>query len=310
MIFKLLYKLTYDKDGNIYPSLQFLFFIAIGFIILLIGTAVGFGLISAIYGLKTMMAITTLDTTIPHFIDAIWILQLAGTSLPLLLTPIFFAYVIVKDPADYIKPSFRISWQLPVLVFGISLLSFPLIEFLSNLNQKMVLPPFLQWMQTAQDNALKITNMMLQMKNIWSMIFNIVFIGLLTAIAEEFMFRGCLQTILQRWTKNTHVAIWLTAFLFSAFHMEFFGFLPRLMLGATFGYLVAWSGSIWPAVLAHFINNASDVIVTYLSQHNLISIKADDAHVFNNTWYIFSLIIFLLLFWVYRSIALKKPVPQ
>ena len=104
-----------------------------------------------------------------------------------------------------------------------------------------------------------------------------------------------MQTIFIRWTKNKHAAVWITAILFSAFHMEFFGFLPRLLLGVLFGYFVAWSGSIWPAIWGHFVNNGTIVVITYLSQHKLIGIGPDDQHVFNNVWYIISLVITLFL---------------
>jgi len=188
--------------------------------------------------------------------------------------------------------------------------STPLIELLSNINQKAVLPDFLSSLQKrirdSEDAAQKLTAVMLQMKTIWAMIIDVLVIGLLTAIAEEFMFRGCIQTIFTQWTKNKHAAIWLTAILFSAFHMQFFGFLPRLMLGALFGYLVAWSGSIWPSVWAHFINNGTAVIVTYLYQHKKINVNPDDQHIFNYTGYLFSLIIVLFLLLSYRNIATGK----
>jgi len=92
--------------------------------------------------------------------------------------------------------------------------------------------------------------------------------------------------------------------------MEFFGFLPRLFLGVLFGYFVAWSGSIWTSVWAHFINNGTDVVVTYLSQHKKISINPDDQHVFNSKIYMLSFIIILFLFWIYRQIALNKKLVQ
>jgi len=177
---------------------------------------------------------------------------------------------------------------------------------LSNLNQKMILPHFLSWMRDKEDQAQKLTDAVLQMNTVWDMIMDLVLIGLLTAIAEEFMFRGCLQTIFKRWTKNTHAAIWITAILFSAFHMQFFGFLPRLMLGVLFGYFVAWSGSVWTSVWAHFLNNATAVVATYLFQHKMIKTDPDDQHIFNYGGYIFSLVMIVLLFAIYKNVADKK----
>jgi membrane protease YdiL (CAAX protease family) len=293
-------------NNSMHPFMQLLLFAGIFIGAMVFGNLLGAGIIIALYGLKAFMAIASLTLTDPHTISALWILQLTGTTLPIFATPVFFAYVVVHDPADYIKPTFKFPWVLMIVVFAIMFVSSPLIEFLSNINQKMVLPPFLQWMRDSEDNAKKITDIMLQMKTVWSMIFDLLFIGLLTAVVEEFMFRGCLQTIFTRWTKNKHAAIWITAILFSAFHMEFFGFLPRMMLGVLFGYFVAWSGSIWPAVWAHFINNGTAVVVTYLFQHKIINMDPDDQHVFNYLGYILSFIIVLFLFWVYHSIAQNK----
>jgi membrane protease YdiL (CAAX protease family) len=298
------------STSQMHPAFQFVTFIGIVVIIYIAGNIIGAGLVWGFYGLKTLTAIGSLNLAAPHAITALWVLQFTGATLPIFAAPVFFAYVVVHNPSEFIRPNFRFPWVLMVIVLGISLIAFPLIEFLSDLNQKMALPPFLHWMRDFEDNAEKLTNAMLQMKTVWDLIFDLAFIGLLTAIAEEFMFRGCLQTILVKWTKNVHVAVWVTAILFSAFHMEFFGFLPRVLLGAIFGYLVVWSGSIWPAVWAHFINNGSDVIITYLSQHKMINFNADDQHLFNNAEYVFSFIIILFLCWFYRNITTKSLVPQ
>jgi membrane protease YdiL (CAAX protease family) len=135
---------------------------------------------------------------------------------------------------------------------------------------------------------------------------NVLMVGLLTAIVEEFMFRGVLQTIFTRWTKSTHAAVWITAILFSAFHMEFFGFLPRLLLGVLFGYFVAWSGSIWTGVWAHFLNNSAAVIAAYLYQNKIIKGDPNDQHLFNNTGYAISLVTVVFLLFLYKRIVTVK----
>jgi membrane protease YdiL (CAAX protease family) len=290
-------------DNEMYPALQFLVFAAIVAGAIITGGIISAAIIIGLYGEKSLVALSTSDATDPHFVGSLWILQIAGTTLPLLASTTFFVTVIVKNTQDYIKPFFRIHWVLLLLVFAIMLSSSPLIEFLSIINAKIDLP---KWMRDYESSVEKLTGVMLQMKTVWNLIFDIFFIGLLTAIVEETMFRGVIQTIFAKWTKNAHATVWITAAIFSAFHMEFSGFLPRMLLGAMFGYLVVWSGSIWPAVWAHFINNAVAVIETYMQQHKLIAANFDLQQSFNNTAYVFSFIIVLFLFWIYRDTGLKK----
>jgi len=294
-----------------HPSLQFLLLVAILVVALIIGTVIGLVIVYAAFGMNTMEAITTLNLNAPHFVSALWVVQFAGTTLPILATPVFFSFVVMHDPASYLRTSFRFPVQLLVIVLVITFFSFPLIEFLTNVNQHIALPSWLKWLEANQKNEEKLMTAMLSMKSIWDVIYDVLFIGLLTAVVEEFMFRGCLQTVFERWTKNIHAAIWITAILFSAFHMDFYGFLPRVLLGALFGYFVAWSGSVWTSVWAHFLNNGTVVVVTYLYQSKHSKISPDDNHVFNYPAYTISLIIILFLFWIYRRVALyNKPALQ
>lgn len=291
------------NDNNIRPGLQMLIFVVIFIGVLLVGSAVGAGIDAALYGSKIVMDIASLNLSTPHIVPALWIIQLTGTTLPIFIAPVIFSYMVVRYPGDYLKPSWNFSWMLLVLVFAIMMLSNPMIEFLSDINEKMVLPQWLKWMRDSEDNAEKMMEVMLQMKSFTGLVFDVLAVGLLTAIAEEFMFRGVIQTILMRWTKNTHVAIWFTAILFSAFHMEFFGFLPRLALGLFFGYFVVWSGSIWPAVWAHFLNNASAVVLTYLFQHKQLNFDPNNQHIYGYFIYAFSTVIVGVLLFIYRALA-------
>jgi membrane protease YdiL (CAAX protease family) len=292
-----------DGEVDMHPALQFLILIGIFIGALFAGTFLGIGIVWAAYGEKSAMAMMTMNTAAPNFAQAIWIVQIAGTTLPILGAALFFAFVIIKNPQAYLRPYFKVSWVFYLLIFALMFTSAPLMEYLANINQKFNLP---HWMREDEDAAAKLTGIMLDMKSIWDLLYDVLVIGLVTAIAEEFLFRGCIQTIFLRWTKNMHVAVWVTAILFSAFHMEFFGFLPRLLLGVIFGYATAWSGSVWPAVWAHFINNATDVIVTYLEQHKAISSSFDKEQVFSYSAYIFSFIIVLFLLWIYRNVGQTK----
>jgi uncharacterized protein len=302
--------MTINQRTQPSPAIQLILFIGITIGAILLGYVLGALVIFAVYGLDTLMQLAQLNLSNPDTINALWILQVVSTTIPLFIAPIFFANVIVKEPREYLRPAWGFPPVLLVLVFCIMFISSPLIEFLANINQKMSFPPSLKfiydWMREKEDTAQKLTGILLQMKTVGSMIRNVIIVGLLTAIAEEFMFRGVIQTIFTRWTKNYHAAIWITAILFSSFHMEFFGFLPRMALGALLGYMVAWSGSIWPAVWGHFINNGTAVVVTYLYQHKKIKVNPDDQHMFNYAAYIFSLIIVLFLLFMYYKLATDK----
>src|ERR1700761_7645615 len=262
-----------NTNKHLYPSLQLLTFMAITIGVIAVGYFIGAALVTWLYGADALMAIAQQNFSAPYISNTLWILQIVSTTIPIMTVSLIFAYAIVREPAEYLKPKFKVPPLLWLLVFCVMFISSPVIELLSNINQKLVLPHFLdglqKWMRDSEDQAKKLTDILLHMTTIGDMIIRVLVIGLLTAIVEEFMFRGCIQTIFIRWTKNTHAAIWITAVLFSAFHMEFFGFLPRLMLGVLFGYFVAWSGSIWTSVWAHFINNGTAVIVTYLFQHKI-----------------------------------------
>ena len=101
---------------------------------------------------------------------------------------------------------------------------------------------------------------MLAGRGIITLFFNLIVIAVAAGITEEFLFRGALQRIIEKWTYNHHIIIWSAAIIFSTFHMQFFGFLPRMLLGAYFGYLLYWTRNIWIPVFAHFVNNAIAVI--------------------------------------------------
>lgn len=111
---------------------------------------------------------------------------------------------------------------------------------------------------------------------ITDLIVSVLVIGILTGIAEEWFFRGGLQSILLRKFGNPHVAIWVTAIVFSAIHMQFFGFFPRMLLGAFFGYLYWWSGSLWLAVIAHAFNNSLVVLDMWLTRKGVEMMSLND----------------------------------
>ena len=288
---------------QIHPALQFLILIGLLLGLLGAGQIMAGVIITVKYGQEVLIDLANAKLSSPYVQNALWITQTVGTTIPILLTPIIFSYAIVREPDDYLKNNTRFPAALLLLIFLIMLFAFPVIEFLGNLNQKL---PISKALRDYESEVEKMSDSMLQMNTFWSMIFNLLFIGLLTAIIEEVLFRGAMQTVFIRWLKNKHVAIWLVAILFSAFHLEFSGFLPRMFLGLLFGYFTVWSGSVWPAIWAHFVNNGTIVVLTYMAQQKLINIDPNDQHSFNSVIYAISGVIMIVLLYFSRYIAVKR----
>ena len=113
------------------------------------------------------------------------------------------------------------------------------------------------------------------LKTIGGFIVNLLMIGVVAAVGEELVFRGILVRLFREWTGNIHLAVFIPAFLFSALHLQFFGFLPRLLLGVFLGYLFVWTGSLRVPIIIHFINNAFAVIFSFFNSRGWIDIDVD-----------------------------------
>jgi membrane protease YdiL (CAAX protease family) len=149
-------------------------------------------------------------------------------------------------------------------------------------NSKMHLPEFLkgfqEWAKLREDEATRITKFLTHFDSVFEVAVAVVVIALLPAFGEEIVFRGLIQNELFKGTRNIHVSIWIAAILFSAIHLQFYGFIPRMLLGALFGYLYYWSGSLNMAILAHFINNAMSVIGMYLFQLGYLDVDMESSN--------------------------------
>ena len=156
----------------------------------------------------------------------------------------------------------------------------PFIKFTAELNSRLSLPSWLsdveQWMRNSEDEAARLTEAFLNVKTIPGLAFNLFMVAFLPAIGEELLFRGVIQKIFTRMTRNHHWGIWISAILFSAMHVQFFGFIPRMVLGAVFGYLLVWSGSMWLPMLGHFLNNAIAVTAMFLVNNGTIGEGVED----------------------------------
>ncbi len=170
-----------------------------------------------------------------------------------------------------------------IKMIGITLLIYfagmPALNQIVFWNQEMQLPEFLssfeEWSRNMEKLAEEQTKGLLNTTDLIPTLMNILIIGVLTGIGEEFFFRGALQRGLLWCGINPHVAIWTSAIIFSAVHFQFYGFVPRMLLGAFFGYLYWWSGNIWVNAFAHALNNSLVIISTWCINKGLLSEEFD-----------------------------------
>lgn len=190
------------------------------------------------------------------------ILSLCMFVIPSLL----FAFLVSHHPSEYLHIHNKITLTETLLVVIFMFLSIPVVNLAVELNQRLILPEFLsgveKMLREYETAAAKLTKNLLIANNLYDFAGNILIIALIPALGEELFFRGVVLRL--SGAKNIKRGIWITAIIFSAAHMQFYGFFPRMLLGAFFGYLVVWSNSLWPAVIAHFTNNATTVIYYFL----------------------------------------------
>lgn len=166
--------------------------------------------------------------------------------------------------------------------------SFPIAQFALWLNQQIPLP---DWAKTIEENTNEMLKNMLAVESPFELFVNLIVVAVIPAFGEELLFRGFIQRNFEKWLNNPHAAVWLAAILFSTFHMQFEGFLPRMMLGALLGYSLYYSGSLWVPIVAHFIYNAIQVIAIYL-----YSIKVSEVDIEQIDKTPFGLIIISIIF--------------
>lgn len=239
-------------------------------------------LIFAIMFLVTILLlsiITVISGAEPENRNIVLLTVIMQNILLFILAPLMCAYLISEAGSDMLKTK-RIPTPAEFLICLVAMIVMtPAMNLLVTWNQSMHLPDALsgieEWMRQQEDLAEKMTQDLLDVKTIGELLLLILVVGLMTGVGEEFTFRGIILNLLSEKGRNAHVAVWITAIIFSAIHLQFYGFIPRLVIGAFLGYLLIWSRSIWLPVFAHFVNNTLAVISSYVVSNGYYSDKID-----------------------------------
>lgn len=278
---------------------------------LLISSLLGFLLLMPSLGTGVIDILAHPDYSDPATIRAMKFLQILNMATGLLLPSVIYLVITEKDPLSVIRTPQSGGMYTYLLVVILFIAVQPLIGLTNEWNSRLVLPSAFSglenWMKASEKQALELTNAFLSTSSFSGLLLNIFMIALLPAVAEELLFRGILARLLKRWTGSIHWAVLISSLVFAAIHLQFYGFLPRFLLGAGLAYLYFLTGNLWVPILAHFVNNLLSVITEYLYKNELLSVKAENAGYYSNTYIIvLSLCISIVLVLTIRRVILNE----
>jgi uncharacterized protein len=249
----------------------------LGFIV--VGPVLGLGVASLFYEGNLLNDIQNPDKH-RGIVVPLLITQSVATFVGLIIFPLIHIVAIEhKRIPSFFPPQHKTFFAL-FLVMALGLTFMIAISPLVEWNMTIKFPDFLKgfesWARDAEDKTAQLTKVMTSFSSIGDLMIGLIVIALLPAIGEELVFRGMFQNEFFRGTGNIHLAIWVSSIIFSAIHLQFYGFVPRLLLGALFGYLYHWSGTLLVPMFAHFFNNAFGVMMIYLYRQKITDLNVED----------------------------------
>ncbi len=298
-----------DKKPPILQAFIVLFSALLAFVA--IGPLIGFQIAAPIFGGSQEDLQLALQNPSAHDnIQApLFIIQGIAATIGLILVPWLFIRYDEKIPFLNFFQSKNFADPMLSLVVFLMVVSFMgcnalLIQWNAQLSFPEFMKGFEKWIVQREAAAAELTALVTDFEHIGPFMVGILVIAIIPAIGEELLFRGLLQNYFQKAFRNPHLAIWLSAILFSAVHLQFLGFFPRMTLGALFGYLYLWSRNLYFPILAHFINNGFTLLMLYLFQSGYISVNIQETETVPWPWAAIALVLTsALVYFFHRSLT-------
>ncbi len=268
--------------ANTSPGLRLLFFIIIMLVSLLFASLLAVLVGYFIWGSSFLFeSISTAEIVNPAQLAFLKLMQFANQVGMLVFPAMIFTYF--TDGKGFLRAiGFKRPLNASVITLSIALVFvyLPFVISLSDFNEGMKFPEYLSgleaWMKEQEATAARLTELFLNVKGIPALLINILLIAIMPALGEELVFRGVLLRLFRGWFRNAHFAVIVSAFIFSAIHLQFYGFLPRFVMGLFLGYLYVFSGNIWLPIAAHFVNNLVATIAAYLMFNGYTNTSAEE----------------------------------
>ena len=231
------------------------------------------------FDMQRVMQVISNPTTLPEARTVLLILQGGAALFGFVLAPLLHQQFIDHTSVSRIL-TVRPTRVVPlVLVFGVVIAFMPVsatvAEWNINLDFGPISTAFQEWASAKEEQLRELTEYLTRFESFGGLLAGLLVIAILPGIGEELLFRGVIQRRFYTLVGNPHAAIWLAAFIFSAIHFQFFGFFPRLLLGALFGYIYYWSGNLWYAAFAHFVHNGFTLVMLYLYQQGNVDMDIE-----------------------------------
>ena len=259
-----------DMKKSTHPLMQLLVMVALALGLMLVATLITAPLLVLSGGSMSTTALLVTQA----------ITQLLTFLVPVLLMTLIYYR---KEQRTFYRLDFTgQKWFYGLVGVVVMLLFIPLNDWLTEWNDTWNLGKLGEMLRFLQEQTEGILKQIVAADTVGGLLANLLVVALIPAVCEEVFFRAGIQKLLQRWLSaygrkpwGVHVAIWLTAVIFSLGHGEIFAFMPRLVMGATLGYLYVYSGSLLPNMLAHFVNNALVVVLYWLVARGLLDIDPE-----------------------------------
>jgi membrane protease YdiL (CAAX protease family) len=294
------------KRKNWLLSLVVIVLITLGTLILLQGIALA--LMPTLFNitLEDLLALMSGDFDVPNGRMAMLFVQGIGSGIGFWVAAWVITRFVEKADLHWEVQQRRLNVKNLIIVLVITLGAMLFNGLLLYWNAQLDLPESLSelevWMKEMETQLMELTIFLTDFQTIPELLTGILVIGVFAGIGEEMFFRGVIQPKIKGYTNSAHLGIWLTAIIFSAIHVQFYGFLPRVFLGALFGYLYLYSGSLWYPILAHIFNNSLTVVVVYLSNQGLVDFDLESTDTVSYPAAILGLLVLTVGFFYFKKI--------
>jgi membrane protease YdiL (CAAX protease family) len=225
--------------------------------------------ILALFGSIGESSVPQIDPNNTFLIVFLKIMQLILVAITFIVPVLLFAVVIRQEKWKFLPLQKMPNIKQLLIALTICIIALPIVSYTAEWNSNIHFPDSLKnienWMRIKENAANETIKIFFANNTISNMISNLFVVAFMAGLSEEIFFRGFIQRLFIENKLNHHIAIWLTAILFSAIHLQFFGFIPRVLLGAVLGYLYFYSGNLWLSIIAHTVNNGFAVVMAYVT---------------------------------------------